>query len=90
MAGEGESKTVATTRAMTPPATLPVVNSPIPTTEASMEDVATFVQPLAMIPAAGNSGGPVGATLQSADQRVRHPPPPLRCTFPFASQDCKI
>ena len=67
MVGEGESKTVATTPAMTPPATLPVVNSPIPSTEASMEDVTTFVQPLAMIPAEGNSGGPVGATLRSAD-----------------------
>jgi len=67
MAGEGESKTIATTLAMTPPATLPVVNSPIPATEASMEDVATFVQPLAMIPAKGNSGGPVGTTLRSAD-----------------------
>ena len=67
MAGEGESKIVATTPAMTPPATLPAVNSPIPATEASMEDVATFVQPLAMIPAEGNSGGPVGATLGSAD-----------------------
>ena len=67
MAGKGEPKTVATTPAMTPPATLPAVNSPIPATEASMEDVATFVQPLAMIPAEGNSGGPVGATLRSAD-----------------------
>ena len=67
MAGKGESKTVATTPAMTPPATLPAVNSPIPATKASMEDVATFVQPLAMIPAEGNSGGPVGATLWSAD-----------------------
>ena len=67
MANKGESKTVATTPAMTPPATLPAVNPPIPATEASMEDVATFVQPLAMIPAEGNSGGPVGATLRSAD-----------------------
>ena len=67
MAGKGESKTVATTPAMTPPATLPAINSPIPATKASMEDMATFVQPLAMIPAEGNSGGPVGATLRSAD-----------------------
>ena len=67
MAGEGESKTVATTLAMTPPVTLPAINTPTPATEASMEDVATFVQPLAMIPAEGNSGGPVGTTLQSAD-----------------------
>ena len=49
MAGKGESKTVATTPAMTPPATLPAINTPTPATEASMEDVATFVQPLAMI-----------------------------------------
>jgi len=68
MAGKGESKTIATTPAMTPPATLPAINTPTPATEASMEDVATFVQPLAMIPAEGNSGGPVGATLRSADQ----------------------
>ena len=68
MAGEGESKTVATTPAMTPLVTLPTVNSPIPATEASMEDVATFVQPLAMIPAEENSGGPVGATLRTATQ----------------------
>ena len=68
MAGKGESKTVATTPAMTPPATLPAINTPTPATEASMEDMATFVQPLAMIPAEGNSGGPVGTTLWSADQ----------------------
>ena len=49
MAGKGESKTVATKPAMTPPATLPEINTPTPATEASMEDVATFVQPLAMI-----------------------------------------
>ena len=67
MAGKGESKTVATTPAMTPPVTLPAINTPIPATEAPMEDVATFVQPLAMIPAEGNSGGPVGANLRSAD-----------------------
>ena len=34
---------------MTPPATLPEINTPTPATEASMEDVVTFVQPLAMI-----------------------------------------
>ena len=68
MAGKGESKTIATTPAITPPATLPAVNSAIPATEVSMEDVATFVQPLAMIPAEGNSGGPVGTTLRLADQ----------------------
>ena len=67
IANKGESKTVATTPAMTPPATLLAINTPTPTTEASMEDVATFVQPLAMILAEGNSGGPVGATLRSAD-----------------------
>ena len=67
MAGKGESKIVATTPAMTPPATLPAIKTPTPATEASMEDVATFMQPLAMIPAEGNSGGPVGATLRSAD-----------------------
>ena len=84
MAGKGESKTVATTSAMTPPATLPAVNSPIPATKASMEDMATFVQPLAMIPAEGNSGGPVGATLRSTDLPGRptrggdiHRPAPL-------------
>jgi len=49
MAGKGESKTIATTPAMTPPATLPAINTPTPATEASMEDVVTFVQPLAMI-----------------------------------------
>ena len=67
MAGKGEPKTVASTPAMTPPATLPAINTPTPATEASMEDVATIVQPLAMISAEGNSGGPVGATLRSAD-----------------------
>ena len=67
MVGEGESKTVATTPAMSPPATLPAINTPTPATEASMEDVATFVQPLAMIPAEGNSRGPMGVTLRSAD-----------------------
>ena len=67
MAGKGEPKTVATTPAMTPPATLPAINSPTPATEATMEDAVTFVQPLAMVPAEGNNGGPVGATLRSAD-----------------------
>ena len=67
MAGKGESKTVATTPTMTPPVTLPAINTPTPATEASMEDMATFVQPLAMIPAEGNSGGPVGTTLRSAN-----------------------
>ena len=46
---------------------------PTPVTEASMEDVATFVQPLAMIPTEGNSGGPVGATLRSADLPGQRP-----------------
>ena len=68
MAGKGESKTVATTPAMTPPATHAAINTPTPATEASMEDVPTFVQPLAIIPAEGNSGGPVGTTLRLADQ----------------------
>jgi hypothetical protein len=67
MADKGESKTLAITQAMTPPATLLAINTPTPTTEASMEDVASFVQPLAMILAKGNSGGSVGATLRSAD-----------------------
>ena len=67
MAGKGESKSVATTPAMTPPATLPAINTPTPATEATMEDVATFVQPLAMVPPEGNSGGPEGATLRLAD-----------------------
>ena len=91
MAGEGESKTIATTPAMTPPATLPAVNSPIPATEASMEDVATFVQPLAMIPAEGNSGGSVGATLRSADlpsrltrgRDIQHPRSAARSPSPL-------
>ena len=44
MAGKGEPKTVATTPAMTPPATLPAINTPTPATEAIMEDVATSTQ----------------------------------------------
>ena len=52
MAGKGES----TTPAMTPPETLPAINTPTPATEETMEDVATFVQPLAMVPAEGNCG----------------------------------
>ena len=68
MAGKGKPKTVATTPAMTPPATLPAVNTLIPATEVTMEDTATFVQPLAMVLAEGNSEGPVGVTLRSADQ----------------------
>ena len=71
MAGKGEPKTVATTPVMTPPATLPAVNPPTPAAEATMEEVAVFVQPLAMIPAEGSSGGPVGATHRSADQPGR-------------------
>jgi len=67
MAGKGEPKSVATTPAMTPPATLLAINTLTLATEATMEDMATFVQPLAMVPAEGNSGGPVGATLRSAD-----------------------
>ena len=38
MAGKGESKIVAITPAMTPPATLLAINTPTPATEASMED----------------------------------------------------
>ena len=67
MAGKGEPKTVATTSAMTPPATLVAINTPTPVTKATMGDTATFVQPLAMVPAEGNSGRPVGATLRSVD-----------------------
>ena len=61
-----------------------------------MEDVATFVQPLAMVPAEGNSRGSEGATLQSADLPGRPTsardiqPPPLCCMFPLAFQDCEI
>ena len=67
MAGKGDPKTVATTPATTHPANPPAINTPNPATEATMEDAATFVQPLAMVPDEGSSGGPVGATLRSAD-----------------------
>jgi len=67
MAGEGNPKTVDTTPATTHPATLPAINAPNPAAEAMLEDEATFVQPLAMVPAEGSNGGPVGATLRSAD-----------------------
>jgi len=55
-----------------------------------MEDVVTFVQPLAMVPSERSSGGSVDDTLRSADQGARHPAPPLRYTVPLASQDRKI
>ena len=67
MAGEGNPKTVATTPATTHPANPPAINAPNSPTEAMMEDAATFMQPLAMVPAEGSSGGPVGATLRSAE-----------------------
>ena len=44
MAGKGESKTVATTPAMTHLASPPAINTPNSTAEATMEDAATFVQ----------------------------------------------
>ena len=67
MAGEGNPKTVATTPATTHPPNPPAINAPNSTTEAMMEDVSTFVQPLAMVSVEGSSGGPVGATLRLAE-----------------------
>ena len=67
MAGEGNPKTVATTPAATHPASPLAIDAPNPATEAMLEDEVTFVQPLAMIPVEGSSGGLVGATHRSAD-----------------------
>src|SRR6185436_10403161 len=67
MAGKGDPKTVATTPATTHPANPPAINAPNSATDAMMQDAATFVQPLAMVPVEGSSGGPVGATLRSAE-----------------------
>ena len=67
MAGKGDPKTVVTMPAMTHLVTRPAINTPNSTTEATMEEAATFMQSLAMVPAEGSSGGPVGATLRSAD-----------------------
>ena len=64
MAGKGDPKTIATTPAVTHPANPLAINAPNFATEAMMEDEATFVQPLAMVPAEGSSGGPVGSTLR--------------------------
>jgi len=74
MAGEENPKTVATTPAATHPASPAPSEALIPAIEAMLKDEATFVQPLAMIPATGSGGGPVGATHRSAD----HPGRPTR------------
>ena len=52
MAGKGDPKTVATTPATSHPVNPPAINTPNSATEAMMEDKATFMQPLAMAPAA--------------------------------------
>ena len=90
MAGEGNPKTVATTPPATHQAIPPAINATIFATKVMLEDEATIMQPLAMVPAEGSSRGPVGATLRSADQGTRHPAPPLCCTVALAPQDCKI
>jgi len=75
MASEGNLKSVATSPAAARPASPPPFGAPIPAADAMVEDEATFVQPLAMIPATGSSVGPVGATHRPAD----HPSSPFRC-----------
>ena len=74
MAGEGNPKTIATTPAVTHPASPLPSGAPIPAADAMLEDEATFVQPMAVIPAMGSSGGPVSAAQRSAD----HPSRPTR------------
>jgi len=51
MAGKGDPKTVATTPATSHPVNPPAINTPNSATEAMMDDKATFVQPLEMVPA---------------------------------------
>ena len=74
MASEGNPKSVATTPAVARPASPPPSNAPIPATDVMVEVEATFVRPLAMIPAIGSSERPVGAAHWSAD----HPGRPTR------------
>jgi len=71
MAGEGNPKPVAIAPTAASPAIPSHSNAPNPTADTMMEDEAIFVQPLAMVPATGNSGRPVGATHWSADHPGR-------------------
>ena len=56
MAGEGTPKSLTTTPAAARSAILPPSDAPIPAADAMVEDEATFVQPLAMIPSKGSVG----------------------------------
>jgi len=82
MAGEGTPKSSTTTPVATRSTVLPPSNELIPAADAMVEDQATFVQPLAMVPSSRNNGGPVGA-----NQGGVTPTAPFRGTISISSQD---
>ena len=55
-----------------------------------VEDQAPFVEPLAMVPAAGHDGGPGDAIQRSANHGAQHPAPPFHDALLITSQGAKV